>query len=53
MTKTDLLLKQASYKKRENNNKNLVLFNNSLFFCSKLPILLSSFVLRCYNSIFR
>ena len=31
MTKTDLLLRQASYKRKENNNKNLVLFNNSLF----------------------
>ena len=31
MTKVDLLLKQASYKRRENDNKNLVLFNNSLF----------------------
>ena len=31
MTKTDLLLRQASYERRENDNKNLVLFNNSLF----------------------
>ena len=31
MTKTDLLLKQASYEKRENDNKNVVLFNNFLF----------------------
>ena len=31
MTKADLLLRQASYERGENNNKNLVLFDNSLF----------------------
>ena len=31
MTKTDLLLRQAGYEREENNNKNLVLFDNSLF----------------------
>ena len=31
MTKANLLLRQASHKKEENNNKNLVLFDNSLF----------------------
>ena len=31
MTKTDLLLRQASYERRKNNNENLVLLNNSLF----------------------
>ena len=31
ITKTDLLLRQASHERGENNNKNLVLFNNSLF----------------------
>ena len=31
MTKTDLLLRQASHERRENNNKNLVLFDNFLF----------------------
>ena len=31
MTKADLLLRQASYKREENNNENLVLFDNSLF----------------------
>ena len=31
MTKADLLLRQASYEREENNNKNLVLLNNFLF----------------------
>ena len=31
MTKTDLLLKQASHERRENDNKNLVLLDNFLF----------------------
>ena len=31
MTKTDLLLRQASHERRENDNKNLVLLNNSFF----------------------
>ena len=31
MTKANLLLRQAGYKRGENDNKNLVLFNNSLF----------------------
>ena len=31
MTKTDLLLRQASYERGENDNKNLVLLDNFLF----------------------
>ena len=31
MTKVNLLLRQASHKRRENNNKNLVLLDNFLF----------------------
>ena len=31
MTKVDLLLRQASYEREENDNKNLVLFDNFLF----------------------
>ena len=31
ITKTDLLLRQVRHERRENNNENLVLFDNSLF----------------------
>ena len=31
ITKTNLLLRQASHERRENDNKNLVLLDNSLF----------------------